>query len=47
MNLELLGHSLDELAELCAGERGAEAMRLLHHLVPEYHEEPTKDRAAR
>ncbi len=35
-NLELLGRSLDELAELCADEQGAEAMRLLQHLVPEY-----------
>ncbi len=44
-NLELLGRSLDELAELCAGERGEGVMRLLHHLVPEYHAAPTKDRA--
>ncbi len=47
VNLELLGRSLDKLAELCAGERGAGVMRLLHHLVPEYHEEQTRDRAAR
>ena len=46
-SIELLGRSLDELAELCAGERGAEVMRLLHHLVPEYHEEQTRDRAVR
>ncbi len=46
-NLELLGRSLDELAELCASEQVERVMRLLHHLVPEYHEEPTKDRAAR
>jgi len=46
-NLELLGRSLDKLAELCAGERGAEVMRLLHHLVPEYHEELAKNRAVR
>jgi O-antigen biosynthesis protein WbqV len=46
-NLELLGRSLDELAGLCAGERGEEVMRLLHHLVPEYHAEQTKDRAVR
>ncbi len=46
-NLELLGRSLDELAELCAGERRAGVMRLLHHLVPEYQHEPTKIRAAR
>ncbi len=46
-NLELLGRSLDELAEFCAGERGAEAMRLLHHLVPEYRQEPVRDRAIR
>jgi O-antigen biosynthesis protein WbqV len=46
-NLELLGRSLDELAELCAGERRAGVMRLLHHLVPEYHEEQTRDRAVR
>ncbi|MCH8998791.1 MAG: polysaccharide biosynthesis protein [Proteobacteria bacterium] len=46
-NLELLGRSLDELAELCAGERGEGVMRLLHHLVPEYHEEQTRDRAVR
>ena len=46
-NLELLGRSLDELAELCAGERSEEAMRLLRHLVPEYHVEQAKDRAVR
>ena len=46
-NLELLGRSLDELAELCADERGAGAMRLLHHLVPEYQHEPVRDRASR
>ncbi|MHA1152659.1 MAG: polysaccharide biosynthesis protein [Alphaproteobacteria bacterium] len=46
-NLELLGRSLDELAELCAGERGEGVMRLLHHLVPEYHDEQTRDRAVR
>jgi hypothetical protein len=46
-NLELLGRSLDELADLCAGERRDEAMRLLRHLVPEYHEEPARSRAAR
>ncbi len=46
-NLELLGRSLDELAEFCAGERGGEAMRLLHHLVPEYRHEPVRDRAIR
>ncbi len=46
-NLELLGRSLDELAEFCAGERGEGVMRLLHHLVPEYHEELAKKRASR
>ncbi len=46
-NIELLSRSLDELAELCANERGKGIMRLLHHLVPEYHEEPAKNRASR
>ncbi len=46
-NLELLGRSLDELAELCAGERSEDAMRLLRHLVPEYHTESVRDRVAR
>jgi O-antigen biosynthesis protein WbqV len=46
-NLELLGRSLGELEEHCAGERGAEVMRLLRHLVPEYHEELAKNRASR
>ena len=46
-NIELLSRSLDKLAELCAGERGAETMRLLRHLVPEYHEELAKNRASR
>jgi O-antigen biosynthesis protein WbqV len=46
-NLELLGRGLDELAVLCAGARGEGVMRLLHHLVPEYHEEATKDHAVR
>jgi len=46
-NLELLGRSLDELADLCAGERGAAALRRLRHLVPEYHADKAKDRAVR
>ena len=46
-NIELLSRSLDELAEFCAGERGEAVMRLLRHLVPEYHAEPVKDRAVR
>ncbi len=45
--LELLGRGLDELAEVCAGERGEGVMRLRHRLVPEYHEEPAKNRASR
>ncbi len=47
VNHELLGRSLDELAELCAGDRSDETIRLLRHLVPEYHEEQIKSRAAR
>ena len=46
-NLELLGRSLDELAELCADERGEGVMRLLQHLVPEFQHEPVRDRAFR
>ncbi len=46
-NLELLGRSLNELAELCTDERGEGVMRLLHHLVPEYRHEPVRDRAFR
>ena len=46
-NLELLGRSLDELTELCANERGEAALRLLRHLVPEYHTDQPKDRAVR
>ncbi len=45
-NLELLGRSLDEFAEICAGERGDAVVRLLRHLVPEYHEEQIKSAAA-
>ncbi len=47
VNLELLGRNLDEFAEHCAGERPDETIRLLRHLVPEYHEEQIKSRAAR
>ncbi len=43
--LELLGRSLDELAELCARERSEGVMRLLHHLVPEYQHDPVRYRA--
>jgi hypothetical protein len=46
-NIELLGRSLDDLAELCAGERREDAMRLLHHLVPEYKADSVRDRAVR
>ncbi len=47
VNLEPLGRNLDELAELCAGERSGEAIGLLRHLVPEYHEAQIKNRTAR
>ncbi len=46
-NFELLGRSLNELAELCAYGRGDEVMRLLRHRVPEYQHEPAKDRVSR
>ena len=45
-NLELLGRSLDELADFCSAGRHGDVMRLLRHLVPEYQGEADRDRVS-